>query len=197
MRVYYDCEFIDDGRTIDLVSIGAVREDGLSYYAISSEFDKGKFLSERWMVQNVLPYLPFKLHHKIMDDHGSLQHDAGFELTLVPLPDHPDVNLIKDRATIRQELGEFIYKASTYRSPISLWGYFSAHDHICLTQLWGPMVKLPPHIPQRTNDLQQEASRLGVSRVEFPRQGQKRHNALEDARWHKELHDFLQTRSRG
>ncbi|RZL78642.1 MAG: hypothetical protein EOP32_21370 [Rhodococcus sp. (in: high G+C Gram-positive bacteria)] len=28
MRYFYDCEFIEDGRTIDLVSIGVVAEDG-------------------------------------------------------------------------------------------------------------------------------------------------------------------------
>ena len=39
MRYFYDCEFIEDGRTIDLVSIGVVAEDGREYYAVSTEFD--------------------------------------------------------------------------------------------------------------------------------------------------------------
>ncbi|MBA3574969.1 MAG: 3'-5' exoribonuclease, partial [Pseudonocardiales bacterium] len=33
MRFFYDCEFIEDGLTIDLVSIGVVDEDGREFYA--------------------------------------------------------------------------------------------------------------------------------------------------------------------
>lgn len=39
MRYFYDCEFIEDGRTIELVSIGVVCEDGREFYAVSTEFD--------------------------------------------------------------------------------------------------------------------------------------------------------------
>ena len=38
-RYFYDCEFIEDGRTIDLVSIGVVDEHGREFYAVSTEFD--------------------------------------------------------------------------------------------------------------------------------------------------------------
>ncbi len=39
MRYFYDCEFIEDGRTIELVSIGVVDENGREFYAVSTEFD--------------------------------------------------------------------------------------------------------------------------------------------------------------
>ncbi|MGH8862698.1 MAG: polyadenylate-specific 3'-exoribonuclease AS, partial [Jatrophihabitantaceae bacterium] len=39
MRFFYDCEFIEDGRTIELVSIGVVDESGREFYAVSTEFD--------------------------------------------------------------------------------------------------------------------------------------------------------------
>jgi len=38
VRFFYDTEFIDNGRTIELISIGVVSEDGREYYAISTEF---------------------------------------------------------------------------------------------------------------------------------------------------------------
>ena len=38
-RYFYDCEFIEDGRTIELVSIGVVAQDGREFYAVSTEFD--------------------------------------------------------------------------------------------------------------------------------------------------------------
>ncbi len=39
VRYFYDTEFIDNGRTIELISIGVAAEDGREYYAISTEFD--------------------------------------------------------------------------------------------------------------------------------------------------------------
>lgn len=58
MRVYYDTEFVDDGRTIELVSIGAVREDGAEYYAETHHDPtvRGQEWSP-WMAENVVPHL--------------------------------------------------------------------------------------------------------------------------------------------
>lgn len=56
MRYFYDTEFIDNGRTIELISIGVVAEDGREYYAISTEFDPDRAGS--WVRKNVLPKLP-------------------------------------------------------------------------------------------------------------------------------------------
>ncbi|MCK0440975.1 polyadenylate-specific 3'-exoribonuclease AS [Gordonia alkaliphila] len=56
MRYFYDCEFIEDGTTIELVSIGVVAEDGREFYAVSTEFDPGK--AGPWVRANVLDKLP-------------------------------------------------------------------------------------------------------------------------------------------
>lgn len=56
MRFFYDTEFIEDGRTIDLVSIGVVSEDGREYYAVSTDFDGRK--ANPWVRDNVLDKLP-------------------------------------------------------------------------------------------------------------------------------------------
>ena len=55
MKYYIDCEFIEDGHTIDLISIGIVCEDGRELYLESADFDKGK--SNQWVRENVLPHL--------------------------------------------------------------------------------------------------------------------------------------------
>jgi hypothetical protein len=54
-RLVFDTEFIEDGRTIDLLSIGIVREDGATYYAEPAEADRKR--AGAWVVENVLPYL--------------------------------------------------------------------------------------------------------------------------------------------
>ncbi len=56
MRFFYDTEFIEDGTTIDLVSIGVVGEDGREFYAVSTEFDADR--AGRWVRSHVLPKLP-------------------------------------------------------------------------------------------------------------------------------------------
>ena len=39
MRYFYDTEFIDNGRHIDLISIGVVADNGTEFYAVSKQFD--------------------------------------------------------------------------------------------------------------------------------------------------------------
>src|SRR5262245_10433135 len=56
VRYFYDCEFIEDGRTIELVSIGVAAEDGREFYAVSNEFDPST--AGKWVRANVLPKLP-------------------------------------------------------------------------------------------------------------------------------------------
>jgi 3' exoribonuclease, RNase T-like len=55
-RFFYDCEFIEDGSTIELVSIGVVDLDGREFYAVSTEFDGRR--AGPWVRANVLPKLP-------------------------------------------------------------------------------------------------------------------------------------------
>ena len=60
MRFFYDTEFIEDGVTIDLVSIGVVDERGREFYAVSTDFDPDK--AGPWVRENVLPKLPSPAH---------------------------------------------------------------------------------------------------------------------------------------
>jgi 3' exoribonuclease, RNase T-like len=56
VRFFYDCEFIEDGQTIDLVSIGVVDESGREFYAVSSEFNPDPAIE--WVRRHVLSRLP-------------------------------------------------------------------------------------------------------------------------------------------
>jgi len=55
MRIWFDTEFIEDGRTIELLSIGMVREDGEQFYAEPAETDRS--LASPWVTENVIPRL--------------------------------------------------------------------------------------------------------------------------------------------
>ena len=54
--LFYDTEFIDNGRIIDLISIGVVAEDGREFYAISTEFDPES--AGRWVRTTSCPNCP-------------------------------------------------------------------------------------------------------------------------------------------
>jgi hypothetical protein len=56
VRFFYDTEFIEDGTTIDLVSIGVVDERGREFYAVSTEFNPTK--AGPWVRDHVLDKLP-------------------------------------------------------------------------------------------------------------------------------------------
>lgn len=72
VKYFYDCEFIEDGTTIELISIAVVCEDGREYYAVSTEFDPER--AGRWVRRNVLPKLPppssprWRSRRRIRDD---------------------------------------------------------------------------------------------------------------------------------
>ncbi len=178
-RLWYDTEFIDNGTTIDLISIGIVAEDGREYYAVSSEFDRWAAGTNKWLLQNVLPSLP-----TTWDMFWVPQGNTGDTTLVLPGLDlnHPDV---KDRARIAADVSAFIADTPDPQ----LWAWYAAYDHVVLAQLWGRMAQLPPHVPMFTNDLKQECVRLGDPPVPQQRHGQ--HNALEDARHNRLIAHFL------
>jgi hypothetical protein len=54
-RIWFDTEFIEDGTTIDLISIGMVRSDGATYYAETDQWIPGK--ASQWVRDNVIVHL--------------------------------------------------------------------------------------------------------------------------------------------
>lgn len=59
MKYFYDTEFLEDGTTIDLISIGIVAEDGREYHAVNAGADWARIRKHEWLMANVFPQLPF------------------------------------------------------------------------------------------------------------------------------------------
>lgn len=55
MRFWFDTEFIEDGKTIELISIGITSEDGRNFYVENSECDLSRGCE--WVQKNVIPHL--------------------------------------------------------------------------------------------------------------------------------------------
>lgn len=192
--IYYDCEFVEDGHTIDLVSIGMVADDGREYYAVSPQFNFKSFADNQWLIDNVWPSLP-KVHG---DARNHIPTRRFFGLFSRPrykiLRDvfNRGAAEVKLRARIAKEVSAFI--AAT--PDPQLWASYGAYDHVALAQLFGRMIDLPRHVPMWTNDLQQEAARLGVTESDLPKQAAGHHNALADARHNRDVARFLRERRR-
>jgi hypothetical protein len=60
MRIWFDTEFIEDGKTIELISIGMVREDGKTLYLENLSCDLGR--ASAWVQQHVISKLDLVTH---------------------------------------------------------------------------------------------------------------------------------------
>ncbi|MFE7906504.1 3'-5' exoribonuclease domain-containing protein [Streptomyces albogriseolus] len=162
----YDLEFLEDGRTIELISIGMVCDDGRQYYAVNRDMPVRKIRKHKWLMENVVPHLP--------KGQGDMRNSMS-KRWLFHYGDHR----VKPHKVIADEVMEFIRAAGP---DVELWANYGAYDHVCLAQLWGRMIDLPEGVPMFTHDIQQERSRLGLRWDELPQQESGEHNALADAR---------------
>lgn len=172
MKYFYDTEFIEDGNTIDLISIGIVAEDGRTYYAISKAFNPKK--ASAWVQANVLAHLPPRV--------------VNFSDVSVSPRLKEESRAWKYRREIKEDLLRFV---GDDQQP-EFWGYYADYDHVALCQLFGRMIDLPKGWPMYTRDLKQWADDLG--NPELPKQGESEHHALADARWNREVYEFLRNR---
>jgi len=80
VKYFYDTEFDEDGRTIELISFAMVAEDGREFYRVSNEFDPAR--CNAFVQANVLPHLPSKdlwinrqqLRTELLDFIGTDEH---------------------------------------------------------------------------------------------------------------------------
>lgn len=182
MTIYcYDTEFLEDGKTIELISIGIVGEDGREYYAVNSDMDHKRISVNTWLCQNVIPHLPLSEGPPWRDGYcGAWEYAIDMSSTLV-----------KPKWVIANEIREFLLADEEPE----LWAYYAAYDHVALAQLWGPMMNLPEGIPMYTHDLKQEMDRVGVDSGEIPQPADE-HNALSDARWNWSMLSEIRHRQR-
>lgn len=171
MRYFLDTEFIEDGRTIELLSIGIVSEDDREYYAENS--DAQLYRANDWVKENVIPHL----HTSDID---VIFANGTKGVTVVPDHRHPEV---KNRATIGLEVISFV------GSNPEFWGYYADYDWVAVAQLFGTMMDLPVSWPMFCMDLKQLAVSLGNPKL--PEQTKDEHHALADARWNKSIYDHL------
>lgn len=166
MKHAYDTEFLENGVTIELISIAIVCEDGREYYAVNADMPVDRITKRDWLMQHVVPYLPGSKPYRL-DGNGSWIWSLNTRDTCV-----------KPKWVIANEVRDFLLGGG---EPPELWAYYGAYDHIVLCQLFGSMMALPKGIPMFTHDIMQAMEQQpGFT---LPPTPQDAHNALADARW--------------
>lgn len=181
VKFFYDTEFIENGHQIELISIGIVSSKGDEYYAVNRNIDSGNtygnIIHHKFLMEHVIPQLPIVDYKPINPTigHGSFTLDT-------------DSPLVIPKLRIAKQVRTFLLQ---YNEPIELWAYYGACDHMALMWLWGPISARPDGIPMITFDLLQWSHHLGLDDSTFPKQIGTLHNALQDARWNEEVHEYL------
>lgn len=180
MKFWLDTEFMEDGRTIDLLSIGIVAEDGHEFYRQNANADLNK--ANPWVKENVIPRLLSCPKGLIQVAHRGAK--CG----------HPECPW-RPNYLISRELYEFVNGVSwTSGSPLrpndpEFWGYYADYDWVAVCQLFGRMVDLPSGWPMYCRDIKQYADYVG--KFDLPPEDKNEHNALADARWNKRAYEYI------
>ena len=175
MKYYLDTEFIERPGSIQLISIGIASEDGRTFYAENTSFDERE--ADDWVKENVLDKLRW------------WTPGGGCRLPFNSL-DYTDGQIVSTRAfgtitLIRDWLLEF-FKSDP--SP-EFWGYYADYDWVIFCWIFGKMIDLPGGWPKYCRDLKQMLDKSGKDKLPEP---ENEHNALVDALWNKELHEYLE-----
>ncbi|RUM45831.1 MAG: 3'-5' exoribonuclease [Desulfocapsa sp.] len=131
MRLWFDTEFIEDGKTIDLISIGVVREDGQMLYATNIECNKESACD--WVKENVLPHVDV-------------------------VPSFNGNTTVKLNATSKEIASSMVEFCG--EKP-EIWAYYADYDWVVLCQLFGTMMDLPDGWPMYCRDVKQLCDYFG------------------------------------
>lgn len=177
MRIFHDWEFLEDGHTIDWISVGAVREDGEELYLVNADMNATRIAGHPWLMANVVPHLP------LLD----LGRSDEFALDR----SHPAVVEEEEAA---EQLRRFITDPLIVRESPELWAWYGAYDHVRLAQMWGAMINLPRGVPMVTHDIMTLRLLAGTkAQMSQPSQQGDVHHALADAHHNQRLYDHYMT----
>lgn len=172
MRVFFDTEFTGLRQDTTMVSIGAIAENGRTFYAELTDYDAGQV--DEWVQNNVIAHLQYTNHST--NERGEILTGA----TTV---------ILGDTSTVAARLSNWLYELSgLYAERIEMWADCLAYDWVLFCQLFGGAFSIPQcvyYIPFdlatlfEASDIDPDISREGFAQM---RDGGPKHNALWDAR---------------
>ncbi|MFW6219531.1 MAG: 3'-5' exoribonuclease domain-containing protein [bacterium] len=170
MRYFFDTEFVEEPQKIDLISIGIISEDERELYLINKECNT--INADLWVKENVLNLMPEYLGNE-------------FEFGL---------DTSHDNCMTKKQISEKILEFVGDDKHPEFWAYYSDYDWVVFCWLYGRMIDLPKHFPMYCKDLKQllDGYNMDSESISSIIPQQNIHNALDDARWVKQVYDFIQ-----
>lgn len=204
---------------LDELAYGGGKLIERSYYAICKEFDIKEAWNNEWLRKNVLKsifneltmlnrdedkhsWFIYKNFKYLINKYGKTRNQIANEVKEFIL--QPSVLIMGiDPHSIEP----------AKKSSIEFYAYYADYDWVVFCWLFGRMIDLPKDFPKYCNDLKQildEKVRQGFkedyhwcsnikqrlqdikNNPNYPKQDNK-HNALDDAKWNKNVHKFLNT----
>lgn len=164
-----------------------------------------KVLNENKKI-DILDYFTYKEFKKLINKYGKTNKQIAKEIKeFVYEPYKKD--WIKETLSEICGFNDFLKR----KQPIEFYGYYADYDWVVFCWLFGKMINLPKGFPMYCIDLKQESDRIynlkkeeyikGGGRnfinkmsnhLDYPRQTNE-HNALDDARFNRDLYNFLNT----
>lgn len=202
---------------IDLISIGILAGDGRQYYAISNEFKFND--ADDWVKENVISKLKFWKNGinnqkgewiygmEAANFGGKTNKQIAYEI--FRFIHYPVYKKWDDKISFIEEIVDSAYKQG--EEDHEFYAYYADYDWVLFCSLFGRMIDLPKGFPMYCNDLKQELDQKIInagncidrksfdkhleyckSLVSYPKQTNE-HDALSDAIWNYELHNFIQS----
>lgn len=166
-RYFMDTEFLENGVTIRPISIGIVSDDGREFYAEFRDVEPREIIGHPWLFHNVAPHLDY-------------WNPISPAITLNSYHRLPDKDEIAWK--IKEFLGD---------DRCEIWCYFGDYDWVLFAQLFGRMVDMPHNLGFQALDLMQLMKLCGLRKGDVPKQSGNQHNALDDARWNRDVFNWI------
>ena len=160
-RIFFDTEFYENGETIELISIGLVRQRDLAtLYRVNKDFNYDVMVKEATK-RNRRETIEF-LDKNVFNNLGATTENT------------------KTKFEIRDEIAEFVGNKPDF------WASCSAYDWVLICQLFGVMLELPKSWPHFCNDIAMLKNAVGKKEIDLTPMNRfrlkgKEHNALYDA----------------
>jgi len=101
------------------------------------------------------------------------------------------VQYSSSKTKITEEIKEFVGEYPEF------WAYFADYDWVLMCQLFGNMTDLPNTWPKLCLDIKQYMWHLDIDKSEIPVQNPHAHLAISDARWNRDVFDYLYRTMKG
>jgi hypothetical protein len=203
----------EDGREYYAISKDFNLKEAWNRYDIKKGVTKPKYMWDSkikedekvyWIRENVLKPIMVELQVQYNKDTGKSKNGWEFKDFKYLINKYGKTN-----QQIAKEIKIFVRHPNNLSSNITspkFYGYYADFDWVVFAWLFGKMIDLPTGFPKFCIDLKQELDKKAIvyfkdktleqnisyikNRDDYPKQTNV-HNALADARWNKQLHNFL------